>query len=323
MVYSMKQELNTSQLYLSALRIRLVESRISEKYSEGNMRCPVHLSIGQEFPSAIFQQMLKPGDSAVSTHRAHAHYLAMGGNLPRMIAEIYGKSTGCSKGRGGSMHLIDLDRGFLGSSAIVGNSIPVGVGVGYAKLLNKDKTVCFIFLGDGATEEGSFFESANFAALHKLPVVFVVENNFYSVYTGLGARQPENRSITKLASAIGLKCESSEDIDYSDTFSKFLSLTEYARTGQGAALIEISTYRKLEHCGPNDDDHLGYRPIDELTKFKDVDLIKALGETLGLSTIELEALEQDIHSEIDSAFEYAESSPFPTYEEAVGGVYAE
>ncbi len=318
----MNQELDLQQLYKSALRIRLVESMIADKYAEGYMRCPVHLSIGQEIPSAIFQQVVKPGDTAISTHRAHAHYLAMGGNLPKMIAEIYGKATGCSKGRGGSMHLIDLEKGFLGSSAIVGNSIPVGVGVGLAKQLNKEDAVSFIFLGDGAIEEGSFYESANFAVVHKLPVVFIVENNLYSVYTNLSPRQPENRSITKLASAIGLKCESAEDTDYSGTFSKFLSLTEYARAGHGASLIEINTYRRLEHCGPSDDDHLGYRPIDELTKFKHVDLIKTLGETLGLSTIELEALEQDIHSEIDSAFIYAESSPFPTYEEAVGGVYA-
>ena len=146
----MNQELNLQQLYKSALRIRLVESIIAEKYAEGNMRCPVHLSIGQEIPSAIFQQVVKPGDTAISTHRAHAHYLAMGGNLPKMIAEIYGKATGCSKGRGGSMHLIDLEKGFLGSSALVGNSIPVGVGVGLAKQLNKEDGVSFIFLGDGA-----------------------------------------------------------------------------------------------------------------------------------------------------------------------------
>jgi pyruvate dehydrogenase E1 component alpha subunit len=150
----MTKPLNLFQLYETAMRIRLVESRIAEKYSEGKMRCPVHLSIGQEIPSAIFEQVIQVGDTAVSTHRAHAHYLAMGGNLPRMIAEIYGKITGCSKGRGGSMHLIDLEKGFLGSSAIVGNSIPIGVGVGYAKQLNRDKSVSFIFLGDGASEEG-------------------------------------------------------------------------------------------------------------------------------------------------------------------------
>lgn len=318
----MTQGLDLLELYKTALRIRLVESRIAARYSEGNMRCPVHLSIGQEIPSAIFEQVKRLGDSAISTHRAHAHYLAMGGNLPKMIAEIYGKVTGCSKGRGGSMHLIDLEKGFLGSSAIVGNSIPVGVGVAYAKQLNNDKSVSFIFLGDGAIEEGSFYESVNFAAVHKLPAVFIVENNLYSVYTSLIPRQPEGRSISKLASAIGLYCVSVDDSDFSGSYAKFLSVTEHARSGKGPSLIEINTYRKLEHCGPNDDDNLGYRPVDELSQFKERDLITELGSNLSLSVEELASIAIDIQAEIDEAFIFAESSPFPTFEQATGDVYA-
>jgi len=318
----MNQVLDLALLHKTALRIRLIESRIAEKYSEGNMRCPVHLSIGQEIPSAIFHQLVKPGDTAISTHRAHAHYLAMGGNLPRMIAEIFGKVTGCSKGRGGSMHLIDLEKGFLGSSAIVGNSIPIGVGVGYAKQLDKDPGVSFIFLGDGATEEGSFFESANFAAVHKLPVVFVLENNLYSVYTGLSPRQPENRSMTSLASAIGLKCETAEDSDFTDTFLKLSSLAQHARKGYGPCLVEIKTYRRLEHCGPNDDDNLGYRPNHELSKLKDIDLIAKLEKLLELSIEENDVIVANIQSEIEKAFDFADSSPFPSYAEVIGDVYA-
>lgn len=318
----MTQELDLLRLYKTALRIRLVESRIAERYPEGNMRCPVHLSIGQEIPSAIFQQVVKPGDSAISTHRAHAHYLAMGGNLPKMVAEIYGKVTGCSKGRGGSMHLIDLEKGFLGSSAIVGNSIPIGVGVGYAKKLKKDESLSFIFLGDGAIEEGSFYESANFAAVHKLPVVFVVENNLYSVYTGLSARQPAGRSISKFASSIGLYCDSAEDSEISDCFSKLASLTDYARSGKGPSLIEINTYRTLEHCGPNDDDNLGYRPKVELAEFKERDLLVDLENDLSLTAQDIDEIRVEIHKDIEDAFEFAESSPFPTFEQATGGVYA-
>ena len=318
----MTQELDLLRLYKTALRIRLVESRIAERYPEGNMRCPVHLSIGQEIPSAIFQQVVKPGDSAISTHRAHAHYLAMGGNLPKMVAEIYGKVTGCSKGRGGSMHLIDLEKGFLGSSAIVGNSIPIGVGVGYAKKLKKDESLIFIFLGDGAIEEGSFYESANFAAVHKLPVVFVVENNLYSVYTGLSARQPAGRSISKLASSIGLYCDSADDSEILDCFSKLASLTDYARSGKGPSLIEINTYRTLEHCGPNDDDNLGYRPKVELAEFKERDLLVDLENDLSLTAQDIDEIRVEIHKDIEDAFEFAESSPFPTIEQATGGVYA-
>lgn len=318
----MIRELDLLQVYKTSLRIRLVESRIAEKYPEGNMRCPVHLSIGQEIPSAIFQQVVKPGDTAISTHRAHAHYLAMGGNLPKMVAEIYGRETGCSKGRGGSMHLIDLEKGFLGSSAIVGNSIPVGVGVGYAKKLNEDDSISFIFLGDGAIEEGSFYESANFAAVHKLPVVFVVENNMYSVYTSLSARQPADRSISKLSSAIGLKSDSAEDSEILNCFSKLSYLTDYTRSGKGPSLIEINTYRKLEHCGPNDDDNLGYRPKVELAEFKDRDLLEVLKHDLSLTAKDIDLIKSEIQKEIELAFKFAESSPFPTIKHATAGVYA-
>jgi TPP-dependent pyruvate/acetoin dehydrogenase alpha subunit len=318
----MNSELDYDQLYRTALRIRLVETRIAELYPKGMMRCPVHLSIGQEIPSAIFQQVVVAGDTAISTHRAHAHYLAMGGDLPKMISEIYGKVTGCSKGRGGSMHLVDLEKGFLGSSAIVANSIPVGVGVGFAKQLDHDRSVSFIFLGDGAIEEGSFYESANFAALHKLPVVFVVENNLYSVYTGLDSRQPGNRSIKDLASAIGLNCDTTEDSDFSGTFSKLFTLTNHSRRGHGASLLEIKTYRKLEHCGPNDDDHLGYRPKEELDRLKEVDLLEILQQSLAMTTEECEKIHLNIRNEIDSAFSFAESSPFPTFHEVTSDVYA-
>jgi pyruvate dehydrogenase E1 component alpha subunit len=318
----MNPKLDLRRLYATALRINRIESRIAEAYPSGNMRCPVHLSIGQEIPSSIFEQVVTPGDTAISTHRAHAHYLAMGGNLSRMIAEIYGKATGCSKGRGGSMHLIDLEKGFLGSSAIVGNSIPIGVGVGYANHLSSNRRVSFIFLGDGAAEEGSFYESANFAAIHKLPVVFILENNLYSVYTNLTYRHPENRSLAELSKAIGLKTEKANDVNFQESFEKLRELTEYSRGGNGPTLLEISTYRTLEHCGPNDDDNLGYRPNTEIEQFKNVDLILRLERESEIPISEKNYLILKIDSEIDDAFNFAESSPFPSYSDVISGVYA-
>ena len=318
----MRQDLDLARLFKVAIRIRLVESRIASLYHEGKMRCPVHLSVGQEIPSAIFEQVKVNGDTAISTHRAHAHYLSMDGDLPKMIAEIYGKITGCSKGRGGSMHLIDREKGFLGSSAIVGNSIPVGVGVGYTNQLSGNGKISFIFLGDGAIEEGVFYESANFAAIHKLPVVFILENNLYSVYTNLSPRQPSERSLTELSAAIGLKSEQSDDSNVQDAFVKLRDLTTYSRGGAGPSFLEISTYRKLEHCGPNDDDELGYRPEIETAKFKDLDLIAELENLLGLSKQTRDHWVSEIEREIDAAFAFAESSPFPTYLEATRGVYA-
>lgn len=318
----MNSKLDLRRLYATALRIHRIESRIADAYSSGNMRCPVHLSIGQEIPSSIFEQVVVPGDTALSTHRAHAHYLAMGGNLSRMIAEIYGKATGCSKGRGGSMHLVDLEKGFLGSSAIVGNSIPIGVGVGYANQLRSNGQVSFIFLGDGAAEEGSFYESANFAVIHNLPVVFILENNLYSVYTNLTFRHPENRSLAELSRAIGLKSAKVNDVDFQESFEKLRELTEHSRGGNGPALLEIGTYRTLEHCGPNDDDNLGYRPITEIEQFKNVDLILRLERESEISISEKNELILKIDNEINDAFNFAESSPFPSYSDVIAGVYA-
>ena len=187
--------MNSSRLYESMLRIRLVEESIAERYSEEKMRCPTHLSIGQEAISVGVCSNLSIEDKVLSTHRAHAHYLAKGGCLKSMLAEIYGKVTGCSKGMGGSMHLIDKSVGFMGSTAIVGNTIPVAVGLGLALKLKKEKLISCVFFGDAAVEEGVFFESINFAIIHNLPVLFICENNLYSVYSGLDVRQPKGRKI--------------------------------------------------------------------------------------------------------------------------------
>ena len=166
------------QLFEMMLKIRLVEEEIVKRYSSSQMRCPTHLSIGQEAVPAALGLNVTNKDYAISTHRGHGHYIGKGGNIRSMIAEIYGKSTGCSKGRGGSMHLIDRKVGFMGTSAIVGNSIPVGVGFGLSSKIKKTNQISCVFFGDGATEEGAYYESLNFAVLKKLPVLFICENNF-------------------------------------------------------------------------------------------------------------------------------------------------
>ena len=183
--------------------IRGVEETIAERYNEQKMRCPTHLCTGQEAVAAAAGTVLRKDDFAVSSHRAHGHYLGKDGSLKRMIAEIYGKETGCSRGKGGSMHLIDQEVGFMGSTAIVGGTIPVGVGLGLSIQLKKTDQVSCVFLGDGSVEEGVFYESVNFAVVKKLPVVFICENNFYSVYSPLSVRQPEGRSISKMVKAMG------------------------------------------------------------------------------------------------------------------------
>ena len=162
--------MNKILFFKKMLRIRKIEEEIAKRYSENQMRCPTHLSIGQEAVPVVASYFLDCRDLAVSTHRGHAHYLAKGSDLKKMIAEIYGKKTGCSGGKGGSMHLIDLDSGFMGTSAIVGNSIPLGVGLGFSQHLKKTKNITCIYFGDGAIEEGSFYEAVNIASLKNLHV---------------------------------------------------------------------------------------------------------------------------------------------------------
>jgi pyruvate dehydrogenase E1 component alpha subunit len=315
------------QLLKKMYFIRLVEEEIAERYNQGQMRCPVHLSIGQEGVPAAFSMASRRSDFAVSTHRGHAHYLAKGGNLKAMISEIYGKSTGCSKGKGGSMHLIDLAVRFMGSTAIVGNSIPIGVGLGLSAQLKDTEDVSCVFLGDGAIEEGVFFESLNFAAVRKLPVLFICENNFYSVYTSLSVRQPPNRNIAKMIEAFGVKSISAEGNDAYVVYEYLRNAFAEIRSGSGPIFMEFSTYRWREHCGPAFDDELGYRTAEEVAFWKAKDPIAKITQAL-------ETVIPNFHSritsdiliikrEIESAFEFAEHAPYPAPEEAFKGVFAD
>ena len=312
--------------YEIGLRIRSVEERIASEYSSAQMRCPVHLSIGQEIVSAVVGINQTRTDTAVSSHRAHAHYLAKGGDLYRMIAEIYGKVTGCCKGRGGSMHLIDLIAGFIGSSAIVGNSIPIGVGSGLSHKLNKSDALSFIFLGDGATEEGSFYESMNFSIVQDLPTVYICENNLYSVYTDLTPRQPAKRNIFEMVGAMGVKSVKIDSRDPVACLEQTDALITEARKTQKPLFIEYDTYRWLEHCGPNDDDSLGYRPEGELEKWKSQDPLEKLKKILiqdhKISEKTLEEVKAKIEKEIDLAFDQANKDLFPSLTESMADVYA-
>jgi pyruvate dehydrogenase E1 component alpha subunit len=305
----------------------MVEERIAAEYSKGEMRCPVHLSIGQEVVSAAVGMAQEKLDSVVSSHRAHAHYLAKGGDLYRMIAEIFGRVTGCCKGRGGSMHLIDLSVGFLGSSAIVGNSIPVGVGAGFTHKLDRSGQIAFAFFGDGATEEGAFYESVNFAVVNEIPVVFLCENNLYSVYTDLSPRQPAPRKIHEMAAAMGVKSFEVNPLDPERCLKETLEYVSWARKNQAPIFLEYKTYRWLEHCGPNDDDYLMYRPSGELETWKSRDPLAALQDLLiskhSVPVSEFTKLESAIAAEVNFVFEKVREDPFPTLSESMQDVYAE
>lgn len=314
------------KLYESMLKIRMVEEAIAKEYPKGEMRCPTHLSIGQESVPAALGLCVNNDDLAISTHRGHAHYIGKGGNLRSMIAEIYGKSTGCSKGKGGSMHLIDTKVGFVGTSAIVGNSIPVGVGLALAAKIKKTAEISCIFFGDGATEEGAYYEALNFAILKKLPVLFLCENNLYSVYSPLSVRQPEGRKISTVANAMGIEVNNIDGNNPIETYKSIEEAVNRIKNNKGPQLIEFSTYRWLEHCGVNYDNHIGYRSEEEYLNWKKKDPIQILkfhleNEKL-LTDLNNQAIINKIELEINDAFLYAKTSPFPLSNEAFTGEYA-
>lgn len=257
-----------SELEESMIFIRMLEEEIARRYSEQEMRCPVHLSIGQEACAVGVASQLRTKDLMVSTHRSHAHYLAKGGDPYRMLCELYGRADGCSRGQGGSMHLVDWSVGFAGSTSIVGGTIPIGVGLAFAAKQKKEDQIVAVCLGDAAIEEGVFHEASNFASLHKLPVIFVVENNLYSCYTHIRDRQP-NRPLSKIAEAHDLNYLEEDGNNVAYVAQSAGMITQAIRDESGPWFLELKTYRKIEHCGPNQDDHLNYRPEEERAFFKD------------------------------------------------------
>ena len=302
-----------NKLYESMLRIRLVEESIANKYSEQKMRCPTHLSIGQEAIAVGVCANLTSQDQVLSTHRAHAHYLAKGGCLKSMIAEIYGKASGCSKGMGGSMHLIDTSVGFMGSTAIVGNTIPVAVGLALEKKLTRKKSIACVFFGDGATEEGAFYESVNFAIIHSLPILFICENNLYSVYSGLEVRQPVNRKIYKMVRAMGISAQHGNGNDVEEVTRKVKHAKTMILKSGGPQFLEFDTYRWREHCGPNFDNNIGYREESEFLKWKKKDPLKNFYSENSQKYIDRKI--DTISQEIDDAHQFADDSKFPTLQE--------
>lgn len=312
-------------LLRSMLRIRRIEEALAARYAEQEMRCPMHLCIGQEAIAVGVCAALSTNDVMFSNHRAHGHYLAKGGNLNAMIAELYGRSTGCCGGRGGSMHLIDLDVGFMGATPIVGGTVPLAVGAAWAASLKEEKRVSVVFFGDGCFEEGVVHESLNFAALHKLPVIFVCENNGFAVYTRLAERQP-NRPIYRLAEAHGMAAYIGNGNDVEEVWSIAKTAVDNARQGKGPQFIELNTYRWREHCGPDFDDGLNYRSTPEIENgLKDCPIAKSatrLKQSNTLSQSNLERFETDIHEEIAEAFKFALSSATPSSKEAGERIYA-
>jgi TPP-dependent pyruvate/acetoin dehydrogenase alpha subunit len=314
------------ELYRQMLRIRMLEEKIAELYPEQEMRCPVHLSIGQEAPPVGVCAHLLREDLALSAHRSHGHYLAKGGDIKAMVAELYGKETGCSAGIGGSMHLVDLEAGFLGAVPIMGSTIPIAVGAAWGSALKQKSQVVVSFFGEAAVEEGVFHEAANFAVLRKLPVVFVCENNMYSVYSPLAVRRPDQATVSDVAKGHGIWTRQSDGNDVLGIFSLAGEAINRARAGLGPSFLELMTYRWLEHCGPNDDNDLGYRTRDEFEAWQKRCPIQQMENNLRkvdlLTENALVQLKEDLSREIEDAVDFAKRSPFPDVKNMMANVYA-
>jgi pyruvate dehydrogenase E1 component alpha subunit len=306
-------------MFREALRIRLIEEEIVTRYGEQEMRCPTHICIGQEAPPVGVSAHLQAQDYVFSAHRSHGHYLAKGGDLGAMIAELYGRATGCAAGKGGSQHLIDMDAGFLGSAPILASTISVGVGAAWAARRRSEDRVVVIYFGDGATEEGAFHEALNFAGVNRLPVVFVCENNLYSVHSPLEIRQPVHRTVKDIGPVHGVEALSGDGNDLDVAWQLGEYAVARARSGANPVLLEFFTYRWKEHCGPLEDGHLGYRSETEISEWKErcpvTTYERRLREEQVLSGDAAETMRRQIGEEIEDAFGFAIESPFPKLSE--------
>lgn len=299
----------------------MVEEEIAKRYPQQQMRCPVHLSIGQESAAVGVCSALQPSDWVFSGHRNHAHYLAKGGNLDSMIAEIYGKEAGCCGGKGGSMHLSDLTSGFIGATPIVASTIPIAAGAALTAQFEKKNRIVVVFLGDGAMEAGVVSETMNFAAVRELPIMFVCENNLYSVYSPLDVRQPKGRSLSAFAGAHQVNSRGLNTDDVEEIYDASKAAISYIREFSKPYFLEIPTYRWREHCGPNYDNDIGYRTEEEYAQWKANDPIQRLQQRYAIALGEEEIA--IIRLEIEKAFERAHNADYPRSQESSRNIYPE
>lgn len=300
------------RLHREMLRIRLAELALAREYKGQQMKTPTHFAVGQEASAVGVCNALAKDDVVFSHHRAHHHYLARGGSLRALAAELYGREGGCSKGRGGSVHLTARDVGFIASTAILGQCIALAAGAALAFKLDKAKRVAVAFFGEGAGDEGVTWETFNYASLHKLPVLFVCENNIYATET----RQPETIDLCRRAAAFGLAVERVDGNDVMAVHEAATRLIARARDGGGPAFLECMTYRWLEHVGPNFDHVSGrtYRTEEELREWakKDPIEISARGLMDTVLLYKLQEMVEPIEREVEAEIAAARESPFPT-----------
>jgi len=314
---------NLIKLYKSLYLIRFVEESISKNYSKGQMRCPVHLSIGQEACATGLIDNLNKSDKLFSNHRCHAHYLAKGGDLRRMLSEIYGKKNGCVGGVGGSMHLQDQSVGMVSSIPIVSSAMGMATGNALNQKRKNLKEITVIYCGDASLEEGIFFECANFASLHSLPIIFACENNLFSVYTNIKERQIDS-NFKKYASAFKISYKKIDGNKIDEVYNSTKKIINFVRNKRKPYFVQMDTYRYKEHCGPSEDDHLKYRNSKEVKFWQNKDPIiyaQKLMKKNKISDANIKKIEKEIEIFVNKQFKFAENDQLPNYKEASKHVY--
>jgi len=308
------------RLYRKLYLTRRFEEVVAEIYPTDKIKSPVHLSIGQEPIAVGVCDALRADDVVSATYRGHAAYLAKGGDAQAMMAELFGKDGGCARGKGGSMHLVDIAHGVLGSSAVVGSTVPIAVGYAFALKREGRGRVVAAFFGDGATEEGVLWESLNFAALHKLPILFVCENNGYAIHEPIEKRWAVRNLVAKVQ-AFGVPASRINDGDVVAIRAATLTAVAPMRTGaRGPSFIECMTYRWREHVGPNADFDAGYRSRVELEPWQTGDELVRVGGTIDPSA--RHRIESEVERQVRDAVIFAEQSSVPAASELKTHVFA-
>lgn len=310
--------------YKKMKRIRLLEERINREFKKQQMRTPLHSCIGQEAIAVGICNYLTCHDTIYSNHRCHGHYIAKGGNMGALVAELYNRQTGCSKGRGGSMHIIDRTCGMELTSSIVAGTVPIATGNALAYTLKKESNVSVVFFGDGASEEGCVYESVCFAAVRNLPIVYVCENNFYAMYTAMEKREPTRHIADKYSNILRAITVDGNDIEEVERVAE--ETVTYARNRRGPVFLEFETYRFQNHYESASAKDFWYRDIEEWKAWVDKCPIKRLERTI----IEIDEnlrgqlreIDAGIMKEIDEAFNFALGSKYPSPQDLFEGVWA-
>jgi pyruvate dehydrogenase E1 component alpha subunit len=312
------------ELLRRMLRARLFEEKIVSVYGAQDMKTPVHLYIGQEAVAAGVSYNLRDADYVFSTHRNHGHYLCKGAEMKPIVAELYGRADGCAKGKGGSMHFVDVAKGCMGTSAIVGGGIPLAAGAALAAKMKGEDRLAVTYFGDGASDEGVLQETMNFSALKKLPVLFVCENNFYATNSPQSARHADG-TVSKRAAAFGMPAEYADGNDTEAVCAAAQKAVAHIRAGKGPYFLEFPTYRWKGHVGPDCDWEKGCRPKDEFFEWvKKCPVENYIGRLTAAGELNGEVLagiKAGIDADIESAWAFAKASPLPAPEELYTDVY--